>query len=282
MSTDPMENPEDLLKDIFAKRKARIDEHEKLRASEPFQQALKRVDKLVWEYGEAINAIDFQSTRWPPFYEEFISLRMKQQFAECVISAGQLIKEGFHTPARRELRFLVEASVKALWLDTGSPEISDSRREKPISKLSDVKAKVGALDDLGRERFAGIVKSLKFKMIDDAGAEIFRSAALDLYSKLSTHVHVSSQNIGKDLQRFEKGQDIGFETVKDVNSMADLMQRVLDLALASHFEAFMPSLVGDIFVEIFDENKRWTFHKTPLVAAVSRHFDYKAERQSRG
>lgn len=40
-------------------------------------------------------------------------------------------------------------------------------------------------------------------------------------------------------------------------------------------------LVGDLFTAVFDGLPKWSFRKTPLVSAISRRFDYKAERQQR-
>jgi hypothetical protein len=34
-----------------------------------------------------------------------------------------------------------------------------------------------------------------------------------------------------------------------------------------------------MFVALFDDMDRWSFRKTPLVSAVSRRFDDKAERK---
>ena len=81
------------------------------------------------------------------------------------------------------------------------------------------------------------------------------------------------------MKGFDRDRDFGFEGIGDVNAIVDLMRQVVDLALASHFEAFDEALVGDIFTNLLDDLERWSFHKTPLVGAVSRRYDYKAERQ---
>jgi hypothetical protein len=60
-----------------------------------------------------------------------------------------------------------------------------------------------------------------------------------------------------------------------------LTSQTLDLVLALVFEGIGPSFSGDIIVGVFDENPRWKFHRTRFVGQVSRHFDYKVERQGR-
>ncbi|KAK0364263.1 MAG: hypothetical protein ACT6R7_10920 [Brevundimonas aurantiaca] len=275
--TDEADDPMDRIRDIADRRRRRIDQHDKLREDPQFKAAMGRIDRLIMDYGLGLTVIDLMATRWPEFFEQLITLRVKQQFVESMVAAGQAIKEGLHNPARRELRFLLEASIKTLWLDTGSPAINGVA---PLATVpGTVDEKVAALDDLGRERFGEVIDSLTFRLMDPAGADTYRQTANSLYGRLSTHVHISSTVIGKDLKGFDKDRDFGFETVGDVNAMADLMRQVLDLALASHFEAFDAGLVGDMFVALFDDMDRWSFRKTPLVSAVSRRFDDKAERK---
>lgn len=273
--TDETDDPMDRIRAIADRRRQRIDQHDQLREDPQFKAAMGRIDRLIMDYGLGLTVIDLMATRWPEFFEQLITLRVKQQFVESMVAAGQSIKEGLHNPARRELRFLLEASIKTLWLDTGSPAINGVA---PLAAVpGTVDEKVAALDDLGKERLGEVIDSLTFRLMDAAGAETYRQTANSLYGRLSTHVHISSTVIGKDLKGFDKDRDFGFETVGDVNAMADLMRQVLDLALASHFEAFDAGLVGDMFVALFDDMDRWSFRKTPLVSAVSRQFDDKAE-----
>lgn len=267
----------EMLSRIVDDRKRQAEEHAIIRASEAYQGAIRQVDRYIVDYGLGINAIDLMATRGETYFDKLISLRMKPHLVQSMIAASLLIKEGLHDPARRELRFMVEASVKALWLDQGSPNINSDVRKPPKTPPTTVSAKVAALDGLGKERFDQVVDSLKFGMLDDAGRNLYRQTAKSLYGKLSTTTHVSSRNVRQDLANFEKGKHFAFETVSDVNAIARQFRQVLDLALASHFEAFDHALVGDILEPCFEP--RWSFLKTPLVAAVNRHFDYKHERR---
>ena len=258
----------------------KFDDHATLRACQPYKAAIKQFDRLAMDYGLAITAINVTSARWPPFRQRLITLRVTQHLVESLAAVICLVNEGALNPARRELRFLVEASVKTLWLDQDGPKIGDTRSDQTNGrKLTDVAMKVAALDSLGEKRFAEIVASLWFKMLDERGARMYRQTATDLYSKLSTFNHITSGNVEHDLADFERGRAFGLETVANINTIARLTKRVLDLALASHFEAFDSGLVGDIFVHGLDDRPHWTFRKTTLVGAIDRHFDYKWERK---
>lgn len=281
MSTEDQEPQRDpileLLQPILEARQKRIDEHAALRESQPYQAAVKQLDRLAADYGIALNAIDLMATRYPPFFETLITLRVKPHFVQSLIAAVWMAKEGMLDPARRELRFLLEASVKTLWLDMGGRRTDGSHTDPG----ADVASKVDALDDLGAQRFGDIVDGLEFGLLSDEAKATYRQTATDLYSRLSTHNHISTTNVARDLSKFDSGRAFGFETVEEVDAVARLAKRVLDLALSSHFEAFDHGLVGDILVHVFDDEPRWAFRKTPLVGAINQHFDYKAERDAR-
>ncbi len=286
MDNQDNKTPPDLLRELLGRvieeRQRRIGDHAALRASQPYQAAVEQLDRLVADYGLAVNAFDFMATRYPPFFDTLITLRVKPHLIESLVAAIGMAKEGMLNPARRELRFLLEASVKALWLDTGALRTGDEGEDRSgIGQRRDVGGKVAALDELGRERFKEIVKHLKLKLLLDDAAQTYVQTATSLYSKLSTHIHLSTQNLKRDFANFDCHRPLGFETVADVCGIAGLAERVVDLALASHFEAFDAGFVGDILVKVFDDNPRWTFRTTPLVGAIDHYFDYKAERRDR-
>ncbi len=269
----------DIIRNIANERQLRADEHAAVRASDAYKGAMRQIDRYILDYGLGINAIDLMATRNPPYFDQLISLRIKPHFVQSMIAASHMIKEGLHDPAKREMRFLVEASIKALWLDQGSPPLRHEDNRGPTLPPRTVAEKAAALDELGRERFSEVVDSLHFGMLDTAASDDYRQMAKSLYGTLSTTTHVSSRNVQRDLANFDKGKHFALETVSDVDAIARLLRRVLDLALASHFEAFDRGLVGDLFEPHFAPG--WSFLKMPLVAAVDRHFDYKHERRAR-
>lgn len=190
----------------------------------------------------------------------------RAQLLESAISTLSLIREGLLNPARRELRFLLGASVKVWWCDGLEP-------------AGEGKNKVAFVHDPGAIRFRDVVETLEPRLIDATTARNLLELLTNLYGQLSTHVHASTDGVGVDLRRFEKGQYIGFESIGDVNRINDLFVQVLDISLAAVFESFDVGLLGDIFVAVLDDMPKWAFHKTPLVSSISSHFRYKAERQ---
>ena len=94
-----------------------------------------------------------------------------------MIAAAQAIKEGLHNPARRKLRFLLEASVKTMWLDSGCPPIGTAGSGTTSAPIG-VDEKIASLDDLGRERFGEVIDSLRFRLMDEVGAAAYRPMSI--------------------------------------------------------------------------------------------------------
>jgi hypothetical protein len=227
---------------------------------------LKRAETLVYDYAIGLNAVSLMSTRSPIFGKARLSLRVLDLLLESAVSTLGLIRDGMLNPARREMRFLFEASIKAWWCDSVDPD-------------GVVESKIDFLDDLGAARFREVGETLRPMLLGEPLREQLLQIITNLYAGLSTHVHASTGGIGVNVRRFSKGEYIGFETVADVHRLNHLFAQVLDISLAAIFESFDAGLLGDIFVESFDNNSEWAFHRTPFVKSISAYYDYKFERQ---
>jgi len=98
---------------IVTKRDGAVAGHEALRKSQNFETAASRTTALVSDYTLGLQSVSMMSTRWSGFGQTRLSLRMHDLFLESAISTLSLVREGMLNPARRELRFLLEASIKA-------------------------------------------------------------------------------------------------------------------------------------------------------------------------
>ncbi len=108
MADDHVEQPGDpvheLIQRIVEQRHDRIKAHEELRASQPYRAVIVQINRLLADYGTAINAIDLMATRHPPYFETLITLRMKQHFVQSVVASIYLVKDGMLGRYRRFLR----------------------------------------------------------------------------------------------------------------------------------------------------------------------------------
>lgn len=157
---------------MLEKRNAAIEDHAALRRSPAFAAAARRTEVLVADYALGLNAIGLMSTRSTMFERVCLSLRMYDLFLESAISTLSLIREGMLKPARREMRFLLEASLKAWWCDAVEPNGA-------------VEHKIEFLDDLGAARFREVVETLHPRLIDPQTSAGLLQLATNLYGRLS-------------------------------------------------------------------------------------------------
>jgi hypothetical protein len=243
----------------------RIDHHEtKIINSAEFQNGLLYLQGIAADLLLALTCVRLQGTRYAAG-DNYLLFRFAPSLVESILAITLNAKEGLQNAARRELRFLLEASVKL-----------SSRDFHPAANSFD--ERLSGLD--GRDqRFGDYVASLAyfegFEKPDEANASI-----LSLYSELSRYVHATVPQFERAMARTRRDEGAGFETVATLNQFNKLAFQVYELVLIRIFHGAGLSMAGDIFVDIIDYNHMWRFHKGRFVKRLSKCFDYKQERRA--
>jgi hypothetical protein len=231
--------------------------------SRPFQDAVRYLNRLTSDYLLALTCVRLSGERFSAA-DHYLVFRFAPHFVESALALQASAREGLQNAARRELRFVLEATIKL--------SAQDSRVE--IETLED------RLDGLtsGR-RFKDYVADLTyfdgFETPADANAD-----ALSLYSELSAFVHAAVPQFKASMNRSARGEPAGMETVATLNSFNKLAFRVYDMALVRIFHGVGLGIAGDIFTTLLDDYAGWRFHKEKFVGRMSRCFDYKHERRA--
>src|ERR1700730_4824061 len=161
-----MSDSPDSFKDMIEKRSAAIEANAAVRRSPDYISALKRTEILAYDYAIGLNAVSLMSTRSPIFGKARLSIRVLDLLLESAVSTLGLIRDGMLNPARREMRFLCEASIKAWWCDSVDPD-------------GVVESKIDFLDDLGSARFREVAETLRPQLF----GEPFEGAVASDYHK---------------------------------------------------------------------------------------------------
>jgi hypothetical protein len=265
----------DLIQDFFGKQRAehaaRVKAHEELIASEPYQNELKFIGRMTRDLMQLLNVCMMYSTRAGEYSENSLVVRSTDDLAQSVIAAWKLVQEGVINPVKRELRYIIESSVKHLYVD------QQAKGGKTFPMLTDrldfLQANVDSSIDMRGE--------LKLEAFHPDDAKQFIAELYDAYRDTCSYVHVSRHQIEERLELAEKGRSLGFETPDELRKMGRLMFRVYDIALALYFHGYDLSMTGDVFIQMLDDLPAWKFHKGKYVACVSAYFDYKHERNMR-
>lgn len=233
--------------------------------TQPFKNALAYLHSIADDLIVAQTYVRIQGARFSAG-NDYLLFRFAPQLAESVLSVTMNAREDLQNSARRELRYLLEASVKLSCRDSqvGAQTLDD---------------RLSGLDDRTK-RFEDYVSGLgyfeEFEKPEEANAAI-----LSLYSELSRDVHVTVPQLQGVITRDNRGETPGREGVATLNRFNKLAFQVYDLALVRIFYGLGTSLAGDIFTGVLDDEPQWKFHKGKFVGRMSRCFDYKHERQQR-
>lgn len=236
--------------------------------SERYQAACTRRARLLGDFALALRATWIVSTRDPASPRHLLH-NTSDELLESAVAIGLLAEQGIFNAPRRELRFMLDAAVKYVYVEQESPAKAGLRGRS--RHLGDTKR-------VPRSTIEPI-KELKLSMLTDPAA--FQAAANSAFGALSGYVHPSRPALTERFARVGRGEYSGFETARTLEALNRRIAECLDLVLVLLFHGIGPGFTGDLFVHWLDEQEDWTFHRIRWVAEVSRFFDYKAERQVR-
>ena len=240
-------------------------------ASAPYQSELKFIERLTKDVVMTLNLCMLYSVRLGKFSGNSITIRSTDDFAQSVSMIWYLVQQGMISPIKRELRYVIESSVKYLYVDQQMGS-SDSF-VKLVERLDFLDANVNSSIDV-REQ-------LELYAFHPSDAKQFIDELYDIYRDCCAYVHVSRHQIEERLALAQKGYLPGFQSVEDMRKIGRLIFRVYDVALTLYFHGCDLSMTGDIFIQELDDLPSWKFHKGKYVRIVSRYFDYKHERNIR-
>lgn len=248
----------------------RINAQQELMASPAYQSELKFIKGLTYDVVDVLRLCLAYSGRAGKLAEHSLVIRSTDDLGQSVVAALHLQKDGLINPIKRELRYIIESSVKYLYVDQqtqGSTFDSDLN-----DRLEFLENRVGSSID--------VLDELKLHGLHPEDEKHFKAEVYDAYRKSCAYVHVSRQQIEERLKRIEKGFPAGFESVDDLRKIGRLMFRVYDIALVLYFHGFGLPMTGDLFLQVLDDLPKWRFHKGKYVSIISGYFDYKHERKT--
>jgi hypothetical protein len=254
-----------------AEHAARVKAHEEVVASAAYQNELKFISGITLDVVRLLESSLVYSSRAGQSAKDSLVIRSTDDLGQSVLAARNLIQDGLINPIKRELRYIIESSVKNLYVDQQVRErtASSDLDQKLESLEAEVGSSIDVLDDIDLEAFH---KSDEKK---------FKDEVYDAYRKACAYVHVSRHQIEERLERAEAGKSLGFESAEDLRKVGRLMFRVYDIALTLYFHGYGLPMTGDIFIQVLDDFPSWRFHKGKYVRIVSAYFDYKHERNMR-
>lgn len=224
------------------------------------------VRQIVDSYLLGINFVFSDSSRDAKFWDNHLLSYLAQDFMESAVSIFHLVRIGTVSVARREIRFIIESSVKVCYVQQKNynssikDKLAEFNKELSSSKISIKDALV--LDMLPKE------------LHDDFDGEVGR-----LYGRTSEYVHLTPQQIQ---ERITARDAIGVEQTPrpmGFGAFSDLLSRGLASSLVFLFHSVPTHVTGDFIVPSDGGLIDWYFTGSRFIAGIDSYFDYKCERQ---
>lgn len=258
MTDDPFQKADE-------ERARRAREHEELRDEAPYREQSVYLSRLTRDFILGIRAMWLAFTRYPDS-GQWLQSRFTDDFLESAVSIYSLASQGVFNAGKREMRYMLEAAVKYVFVD------------QQLEGDATLESRLAVLNDTSRVPRSTVdpVDKIILRMVPDSAA--FSGAVHSSFGALSAYTHMSARQLEERFRRAERGEFSGFEGPKTLESFNGVIAQTYDLVLVLLMEGIGPTFTGDLFVQVFDGEPGWKFHKGRFVREVSRTFDYKAER----
>jgi hypothetical protein len=229
---------------------------------------LRKTDYMLRSYLAGISFIVHDAGREEEFKTTHLLSYLAQDYIESAVSISILTMEGVHNVAKRELRFLIEASIKICLI-----------QQKSFESL--IEEKLKEFDaELSSQRIS-IKQNLLLSLLPENLRDGFCEEVGRVYGLTSNYVHLTPKQIEERIASVDAGRTAAQENAADVKALNELLSRGLACSLVLLFHSVPSWVAGDWLVDKDGSTTNWYFSRSRFVAGIDSHFDYKAERHKR-
>ena len=262
-----MDDIQSMLSKIQSEREAKIIEHKKHLESDEYQSSLRLLEVVTFDFIKGMKSCSMYCSRGIDFRDNSLSLSHIDDYFMSAIMILTMLREGGINPAKREMRYLIDSSMRYLFVD----------QQLWRGKLNE---KVLYFDKKIDKSNIKYINDIDLHMIDDQGLKkSFCSEYTQAYYKACEYVHASTRQIEERFALYEQGITIGLERAEQQQEVAELLSEVYSTLLVFTFHASGVSTVGDLMVDTLSPQNEWVYNGNKYIAEIDRHFDYKHERK---
>ena len=176
-------------------------------------------------------------------------------------------REGGLSVAKRELRFLIESSIK----------LSFVHQQKYKSSVQD---KLTEFDKELSSPSISIKRDLNLNMLPAGLRDVFSEDVGRLYGKMSEYVHLTPEQILERITAVDAGRTLGREGSAEAQELNNLISKGFAASLVLLLHSVPEYVAGDWLVAPDGSTIDWYFVGSRFVAGIDSYFDYKHERQA--
>lgn len=250
-------------------RQERMNRLREIQQSEEYQNEMRRLYRQRDDFLFALTLCWWHGVRIPEFADQSFFMRSIDDLIESVVLLVNAIENGARNPARRELRYILEVSVKALFVDQYMPRATFDDRVAFFDRR------------VGNSGVVPEVSNITLGLVPEETASQIVAEIKKAYGRTSQFVHPSVLQVRERVQLANEGISLGFDGPDTIRSVNDEVFDVCSLVLNLLFHCLGHTTTGDIFEGGLTYNESWSYHWHPHIAIIDERYDYKAERASR-
>lgn len=232
-----------------------------------YQLCLKDLERITFDFLRGLRFIALNAGRAGKSWDENLSSHVFHDILETAGGVLALAREGVSNIGKRELRFLIELTIKVCYVE---------QKFGSLSLQAKIKAASGQLDNAN----IGIKRDLYLTRLDANLQEPFRDELGRLYGSACDWVHLTVEQLKDRIDRGNRGITAGMEGSRELRTFISLAERSYAAALVLLLHSVPKHVAGDLLVESDGSSFDWHFQASKFIASIDAHHDYKAERQA--
>lgn len=217
----------------------------------------RRLVRLQEGFSAGLAVVWLMASRSWDQVENSLSFAFTHDAFQTIAAVTFMASQGSYSPAKRELRYLLESVTKHAYVDLTCPSTALADR---VSYL-ETKVSRSSID---------FVKDVPLYGLSPNDEADFRNSVTSQYSHFSSYVHRSPTQIRDELRRVGKGVPEPKLIAADLERFNRECFAVYDLAMFLQMQVLGPGLSGDAFVHGLDGARHWPFTKESSFVAYRR------------
>lgn len=231
-------------------------------------ERLSKTEFIVRSYLGGLAFVFSNTARDPTFRDNHLLLHVAEDLLQSAVSLNTLAMESLGSVAKRELRFLIEASIKLCFVQQQGYNL-------PITE------KLSQFEDVLRSQRISVQRNLDLRLVPEPMRAQFVEEIGRLYGTTSNFVHLTPAQIEERIDLASRGRRLGREIPAEIDEFNGLISRGLAASLVLLFHSVPTHVAGDWLVERDGTTMDWYFTGSRFIAAIDSDYDYKHERQDK-
>jgi hypothetical protein len=238
-----------------------------LEIPEAIRQQVRQAEMICQSFLFGLQFVVMDTARDPGYLDNHLLSYTSQDYLQSTIALPLLIQEGIHNVCKRELRFILEMSIKLCSVQQQQYSLDVA------TKLNTLKATLDSTN-------ISMQKQLDLHLLPQTELSAFYQEVGRIYGETSSYVHLTQAQILERVAMVDQGRTSGNENAADVEALNTLIARGLACSLVFLLHSVPEYVAGDLLVQSDGTSLNWYFSQSRFIANMDEQFDYKHERQS--